>query len=291
MNEADKGRRGLLTGVSNIIRFNPGFYVVGGLTILAGSAGMWLVGRFMPDGILLGGWIALAIAGWWFCASLAVSFWIYDLSGLYRWDWLSRRLPRENAEILVAHAGFDEVTLSLRRRFPTWRVTPLDFHDATRMTEPSIRRARRRYPPLPDTILASLEAWPIDQPIECVLFSLSAHEWRMPGERTALLRAASESLAPGGRIVLLEHLRDIRNFIAFGPGFLHFHSTTTWRNDWTNAGLECVDHFQVAGFLGGFVLIPDAQRGGLWQVPPHRRIVEEDAKLTNSERSNATPHA
>lgn len=256
MSESASGKRGLFTGVVNIVRFNPVFFIVGAAMGLLGSLGLFLFGELLPSGWEWLAWAALGIGVWWVFASLAASWWIYDLSALYRWDWLEKRIGADTDRWVAAHAGFDEVTESLRRRFPSLEITPVDFHDAGRMTEPSIQRARRLCPPLPGTLPVGLDPWPLSVAPDGVFFPLSAHEWRSPDERIRLLRCAKDSLASGGKILLLEHLRDFRNFVVFGPGFFHFHSRATWERDWRAAGLDCVEHFRVAGFLGGFVLKP-----------------------------------
>lgn len=252
--------RSPFAGVANIVRFNPRFYAMAGALLALAATAILLVGARLPSVLVLAGWFGAGLAAWWLVGSLLASWWVYDLSGLYRWDWLDRcpgvRPGAPSDAWAVAHAGFDEVTLPLRQRFPEGVVRTFDFHDPERMTEPSIRRARRICPPLPGTIPVGLGPWPEGSAFDLVLFPLSAHEWRRPEERRALFRHAAAAVAEGGRIVLLEHLRDLRNALAFGPGFLHFHSEGTWRRDWEAAGLECVGRFRLACFLAVFVLVP-----------------------------------
>lgn len=244
--------RGWFTGVSNIVRFNPGFYVAGFAVSLCGWVTLHLLNDQLPSAIWTIACLGVGLATWWLLASLVASWWVYDLSPLYRWDWLAKRAGC--ARIVFGHAGFDEVTWSLRSRFPGSDIVPVDFHDPVRMTEPSIRRARRLCPPLPGTISAGLDRWPLSHE-SLILFPLSAHEWRLPAERRSLLRAASGSLDAGGRIIVIEHLRDWRNFLVFGPGFMHFHSEQTWIRDAEAVGLRCDERFRVALFLRGWVFV------------------------------------
>ena len=65
---------------------------------------------------------------------------------------------------------------------------------------------------------------------------------------------ARRCLRPGGRIVLVEHVRDVANFLAFGPGFLHFHSPESWRHCWEKAGLRLSDRFRVTPWVRVFVI-------------------------------------
>ena len=55
-------------------------------------------------------------------------------------------------------------------------------------------------------------------------------------------------------MVLVEHLRDWVNAVAFGPGFWHFHSETTWRHDLREAGLRVEAERKVTPFVRCFTL-------------------------------------
>jgi hypothetical protein len=93
-----------------------------------------------------------------------------------------------------------------------------------------------------------------DESTDIVFALLAIHELRAESERTAWFAEAKRCLRVGRRIVLVEHVRDIANFFAFGPGFLHFHSYASWRRCWEHAGLRCVDHFDMTPFVKIFVL-------------------------------------
>jgi hypothetical protein len=49
-------------------------------------------------------------------------------------------------------------------------------------------------------------------------------------------------------------MRDLANFLAFGPGFLHFHSRESWRRAWESAGFHSTDEFRVTAWVRVFVL-------------------------------------
>jgi hypothetical protein len=88
-----------------------------------------------------------------------------------------------------------------------------------------------------------------------VVFGLLAiHELRGELERTAWFAEAGRSLKSGGIVVLAEHTRDLANFLAFGPGFLHFHSVASWRRCWEKAGLRAMDEFQVTPWVRIFTV-------------------------------------
>lgn len=236
-----------------IVRFNWPFYVGAGVVmVLALGVVLLAPGSVLQvgAGTILGGSAYFAIG------SLAVSHLIYDRSDLYRWGWLKRAFggvdPRR---IVFCHTGFDETSEDLRARMQDvdWQV--LDHFDEASMTESSIRRARRLFPPAPGTVAAMFDRWPLEaESADAVLALLAIHELRTVAERTAWFQEARRCLRPEGRIVVVEHLRNLPNALAFGPGFVHFHSRKSWDRSWQRAGLACHDEFAVTPWIRVFVL-------------------------------------
>ena len=94
----------------------------------------------------------------------------------------------------------------------------------------------------------------LSESVDLALGILALHEIRQPQERTTIFRSISAALRPGGRCVVVEHLRDTPNFLAFGPGFLHFFSRNTWLEAAQVQTLHLVDEFSLTPFVRVFVL-------------------------------------
>ncbi len=246
-------KRGPWDGMLAIVHFNWPYYAVAPLVLLAGIAGLF-AGGFVATGA------GLTVLGslWFLVGSLGVSHWVYDRSDLYRWAWLSRALQNQSPEnILLCHSGFDEASEMLKSLYPSAKWTVLDHFDPAVMTEASIRRARKLFPPAPGTVSSKYDDWPLaDGTQNAVLGLLAIHELRTVAERAAWFREAGRCLAADGSVVLVEHARDYANFMAFGPGFLHFHSVASWRNSWEAAGFAQSSHFRITPFVRVFVLTP-----------------------------------
>lgn len=240
-------------GMMQIVRFNPRFYIVGALTVTAGTVLLLVGSSSWPAWMRWGGILGLACAGWWLVASLAVSHVVYDLSDWPCGRWLAGALGGVKPSRLVnVHSGFDETTARLHTWLPGAAIITLDVYNEALHTEHSLRRARTLHPPGAGTLQGRFDCWPEEcRGCDAVLFLLSAHEFRTSAARRSLLAQARQALhsASDGVIVLAEHARDAANFFAFGPGFMHFHSTATWESDWKAAGLTMTHGMHVTPFL------------------------------------------
>jgi SAM-dependent methyltransferase len=240
--------RGKWDGMLAIARFNWPFY--------AAAFGVLLIAVLVFERFPLISSGAMAGCVYFLIGSLGVSHLVYDVSDLYRWTWLDRALRGARLqEMAVCHSGFDEASAMLKQKFPEadWRV--IDHYDPATMTEASIRRARELFPPTDGTIPARFDVWPLaDSSVDVVFGMLAIHELRSDVERVAWFAEARRCLVDGGRVVLVEHLRDLANFVAFGPGFMHFHSADAWRKSWESGGLKRVDDFRITPFVRVFVL-------------------------------------
>jgi SAM-dependent methyltransferase len=242
--------RGRFQGLLTIARLNWSYYFVALLVLLVA---LMVHATASVPALKLACAAAAFGSAYFVLGSLGVSYVVYDRSDLYRWKWLSRALGDSSRKhVIVCHTGFDESSESLRHELgsETMRWIVLDHFDATRMTEPSIRRARELCPPAHGIIAAAFDRWPTESESADLIFALLAiHELRSEPERIAWFIEAKRCLRPHGRIILVEHTRDLPNLLAFGPGFLHFHSTTSWCRCWSEAGLKCVDTFKLTPWL------------------------------------------
>jgi SAM-dependent methyltransferase len=240
-------------GMMTIARFNWPFYVAAALVLLASICGLLLLSTFALK-IICG--FALAGTVYFVLGSLGVSHFVYDRSDLYRWVWLDHALRDLNIrQAIFCHSGFDETSTELREKFSNVQWQILDHFDENQMTEASVRRARALFPPTPETLPARYDAWPVAAgSCDLVLGLLAIHELRSETERIQWFKEGKRCLLPGGRIVLVEHVRDAANFLAFGPGCMHFHSPASWRRCWKAAGLGLADEFHITPFVRVFVL-------------------------------------
>jgi len=84
---------------------------------------------------------------------------------------------------------------------------------------------------------------------------LAAHEIRSRKGRESLFNEVRRIVAPQGRVVLVEHLRDFIAAITFGPGVFHFFPRREWI-DLTCAAFELEQEFPITSFVRVFVLRP-----------------------------------
>jgi SAM-dependent methyltransferase len=235
-------------GVFNIVRFNWHFYLLAALLLVS----LILFRQYLPEAFqFLAFWFALpAILA--IGVSLIASCYIYDLSDLYHFKWLSNL---DNKKVLNIHAGFDETSDSIKRKYPSAALTVCDFYDPAKHSEISIRRARKAYPPSESAIPVASGKLPFsDGAFDFSLAILSAHEIRDERERIEFFRELARVTKASGQIFVTEHLRDLNNFLAYTVGFFHFYSRSTWLQTFAQAGLGVRREIKITPFIITFIL-------------------------------------
>jgi SAM-dependent methyltransferase len=235
-------------GVGNIIRFNWHFYILSVSLMSILFAGSW----FFRDrsAFYLGwlSWLILAVS----ILSLLVSFYIYDLSELYSLSWLD---DRNEDRIVNIHAGFDETSSLLAKKFPSAELKVFDFYDPGKHTEISIARARKAVPAFPGTISTATTNLPLAEgSADAVYLILAAHEIRDRAERLLFFKELDRIVKPTGRIIVTEHLRDWPNFLAYNIGFFHFLPVAAWSETFRQAGLIICEQKKITPFITTYIL-------------------------------------
>ena len=243
-------KRRKFQGVLNILSFNRHFYVVGLIVlgiivislILLKSPPIWttiIVGAF-SYGLLM---------------PLIISAYVYDFSGYYDFKWLKKLQLGElkSGQIVNINAGFDETSFILKNNFPDSKLSVFDFYNADNHTEPAIVRARKVSSTYPNTKQISTKDIPLENDSVDLVFLLSAaHEIRAHKEKVAFLKECKRICKPNGKVITVEHLRDVPNFFAFSIGFTHFFSKKTWHKAFKEAGFFSFTETKFTPFMSIF---------------------------------------
>jgi len=236
-------------GVLNIVRFNWHFYALA----------FGLVAAILLSTMMLS--TTWSLYAYWVCGlivvptiiSLSVSYYVYDLSGLYNFNWLNDTV--QAGKTVNISAGFDETSALLLTKFGPSELVALDFYEPTKHTEISIRRARKAYPAFPNTKCVETNRLPLtDRSIDNLFVIFSAHEIRDHAERILFFKELNRSMKPGGQIIVVEHLRDFKNFLAYNIGFFHFQSRATWMMTFREAQLDLHQEIKFTPFITTFLL-------------------------------------
>jgi hypothetical protein len=236
-----------------VVSFNRHFFAIALLACAVGIALIVLVETPLVRALLV---VGVALALYFMVASVIASYFAYDASDLYKLKWWPGRcLEQPPDEGIVVHAGFDPASSEIKAKFPQMRLRILDFFDASKTTEASIQRAHRLNPPSVPEEWIPPETWPVDTASQDVVFALNAaHELRKTEERVAFFCEARRVLKSGGKLIVIEQLRDLFNFACFGVAAFHFLSRRTWLRSFAGANLTVKDEFTITPFLRAFVL-------------------------------------
>jgi SAM-dependent methyltransferase len=241
-------------GVLNILSFNRHFYAIGLAVLGAVIAYHILAG--LPQIVF---WVIVGAFAYGLIMPLIVSAYVYDFSGYYQFAWLDKVIPNgeDIKQIVNINAGFDETSFIIHHRFPQVHLRVFDFYNAERHTEPAIVRARKVSLVYPNTQVIPSNSIPIQDGSVNVVFLLSAvHEIRSNAEKVEFLKECFRICKPGGKVVMVEHLRDFPNFLAFSVGFTHFFSRATWKRCFERAGFSTFREIKFTPFMSVFDCTP-----------------------------------
>ena len=236
-------------GTLNIIRFNWHFYIIAFAVIFF----LLFISNHTNSTISMFLALLTALISITIIISLLVSYFIYDLSGFYKLKWINDN--EKPITIININAGFDETSILLKSKFKNATFIALDFYNPEKHTEISIKRARKIYPPFPNTIQIDTSKINIENnTLDKVFVILSAHEIRDEKERITFFKELNRILKPKGEIFVTEHLRDLPNFIAYNIGAFHFFSKSSWKDNFNNANLIVKSESKQTPFISTFIL-------------------------------------
>jgi hypothetical protein len=227
-------------GVATVVRFNWPKYALA-LALVPVAIVTALVGP--GPRVTAAVTVVAALGAAWGLSSLVASWWVYDHADVYG------RIAGDTppGPWVAVHAGFDEAT----PRLAGDHSVPAAVVSLRTLAGASIDRAARLRP-APGTP-ARPAALPLAAGRAARLYlSFAAHEVRDPGERAALFAGAALALAPGGELVVTEHVIDAANLAVYGPGALHFRPRRTWLALGAGAGLHLVDEVRLTPFVRRF---------------------------------------
>ena len=243
-------KRRKFQGVLNILSFNRHFYVFG-LGVLATLFASHLFIKW-PDNIF---WLIIAAFLYGLIMPLIVSAYVYDFSGFYQFQWLKNIIPDDEGVKLIVNinAGFDETSFIIKGKFPHSDLKVFDFYNAKQHTEPAIKRARKVTLLYPNKQQIASNLIPLKDNTVDIIFLLSAvHEIRSHEEKVQFLKECFRLCKPEGKVIMVEHLRDFPNFLAFSVGFTHFFSRSVWKNAFERAGFTSFEESKFTPFMSVF---------------------------------------
>ncbi len=240
-------------GVKNIVRFNWHFYAL----ILGWFILSFLLLRLFPDVsflriflLILNTIISIVVS-----ISLLVSAYVYDFTGLYEFKFLNDLRISPDSKVANINAGFDETSEIIKVKFSLEKIEIMDFYDEEKHTEVSIKRARKLYPNSPETIKISTEKIPFQNDyFDFVFLIFAAHEIRNDEERIRFFKEIKRVSKTNSTIIVIEHLRDFPNFLAYNIGFLHFLSLNNWKNTFEKSHHKIEKHQKPNPFVNVFYL-------------------------------------
>ena len=184
--------------------------------------------------------------------SILFSYFIYDRSDLYKFNWLKPYL-KDDGNLFNVYSGYSEGGHILNKIFVQKRMTHFDFFDHSVSVTGSIQKAQSVSEPIKN-IPVIFNDWKVQDKATTILFMQSLHELRKKEQKIECLNEAACHLSPGGKLIVTEHLCDIKNFLIYGPGAFHFFGKRHWKGVFKNASLKVSGEFNITPFVKIYIL-------------------------------------
>jgi hypothetical protein len=244
-------KRKSFQGVLNVVRFNWHFYLLAFLVAFSLLAST----LFLSDNLKIYGYILALLISIPTLISLVITYYIYDCSKIYNLNFLDKFQIKPSETIVNINAGFDEFSYIISDKFKTEKLHVFDFYNPEKHTEISIERARKVSEIYPNTTTITTSKLPLEaNSVAYVFLFFAAHEIRKQQERIIFFQEIEKSLNQNGKIIILEHLRDIPNFMAYTIGFFHFLSKSDWQKTFKSSNLIIITETKITPFLSLFIL-------------------------------------
>ena len=244
-------KRRKLQGVRNILSFNRHFYIYGLIALM-----LIVASKLIIEWNFKLYWMVILAFIYGLLMPLLVSAYVYDFSGFYKFEWL-KKLNIEDATDklnLNINAGFDETSYIIKTILPQSYLQVYDFYNAKQHTEPAIIRARKVSLVFPNTQQINSFSIPLsDNSVDTIFLISAVHEIRKQDEKIIFLKECRRVCKPNGTVIMVEHLRDLPNFMAFTIGFTHFFSKSIWQNAFEEAGFTSFKETKFTPFMSVFI--------------------------------------
>jgi ubiquinone/menaquinone biosynthesis C-methylase UbiE len=242
-------KRRKFQGVLNILSFNRHFYAFG-----LGALAILFASHFVVEWPRTPFLLVVVAFLYGLIMPLIVSAYVYDFSGYYNFHWLKNLIiDKKRLKLVNINAGFDETSFIIKKKFPDAELKVFDFYNPQQHTEAAIKRARQVSLVYPNTEKIKSNSIPLQDKSVDIVFLLSAvHEIRSQQEKILFLKECCRVCKPDGKVIMVEHLRDFPNFLAFSVGFAHFFSRAVWRKAFKRAGFSALHETKFTPFMSVF---------------------------------------
>src|SRR5690606_36540610 len=237
-------------GVLNILSFNRHFYVYGFCALA-----LIIASKFFLNWNNVLFWLVICGVVYGLVMPLIVSAYVYDFSGFYNFDWLKKMNLHDTKQKLNLNinAGFDETSYIIKNILTESKLQVYDFYNAQHHTEPAIIRARKVSLVYPNTQQIASNTIPLaDNTVDHIFLLSAIHEIRKQEEKIQFLKECRRVCKPSGNVIMVEHLRDLPNFLAFTIGFTHFFSKATWKKAFKDADFTIINETKFTPFMSIF---------------------------------------